>query len=67
MEPEFQVGDRVDHKTVFCKRNGRVESVIERTVYNVYRVRFAHCSGDFFESELVKALDPVEEPHDQPL
>ncbi len=60
MEPKFQPGDRVNHASVLCKRNGTVEEVIERTVYAIYRVRWCACRGDYYESELVAAdADPA--------
>lgn len=55
MEPKFSVGDRVDHRSIPCKKEGRIEAVIERTVYIVYRVRWCGCSGDYFEGELEPA------------
>jgi hypothetical protein len=59
MQPQFQVGDHVNHKFVPCKQEGRVEAVIERTVYNIYRVRWCGCVGDYYENELVSVVNSV--------
>ena len=66
MEPRFAVGDLVDHLSIPCKRGGRIEAVIERTVYIVYRVRWSGCTGDYFENELAASrheLPILEETH----
>lgn len=59
MDPKYQVGDRVDHKTVLCKKNGVVIDIFERTVYVLYGIKWCACKGDFYENELVPAGNSV--------
>lgn len=64
MEPKYQPGDRVNHAAVACKKNGLVEAVIECAAYNLYRVRWCACRGDYYEDELVPGREPEERMHD---
>jgi hypothetical protein len=64
MQPQFQVGDHVNHKNVPCKQDGRVEAIFERAAYNLYRVRWCSCVGDYYENELVKSGNSVLETDD---
>ena len=51
-KPEFEVGQRVDHRSVPCKRAGLVENVRPIGERFYYVVRFASCTAEFAEDEL---------------